>query len=47
MKSSLRDGTSRNREMVYLGDHFIVWVRDDEEEDADDALPEFFKLVQK
>ena len=25
----------------------IVWVRNDEEEDVDDVLPHYFKLVQK
>ena len=25
----------------------IVWVRDDEEEDVDDVLLHYFKLVQK
>ena len=25
----------------------IVWVRDDAEEDVDDVLPQYFKLVQK
>ena len=25
----------------------IVWVRDDDEEEVDDVLPQYFKLVQK